>query len=196
MRNADKTCCPKDHPYDEANTYVGKQSVKAGGGVRRQCKKCQRALEIRCRAAARKRRLAAAALLLCSCSAWEAMKDPLTVTAAAAGGAVVAGPAGAAVAAGAAAATLDIADATKGEEAAVAKVDAITMAALTGELAPLQSALATEAAERSGLSAAMDELKFWVIAGAIGWGVFYLLRHIKEVLAFLRFLKIIPKKDA
>jgi hypothetical protein len=114
------------------------------------------------------------------------MKDPLTVTAAAAGGAVVAGPAGAAVAAGAAAATLDIADATKGEEAAEDKVDAITKQLLDDAIAQ----------ERGAFQGIIDDLWFWLKAGIFGllglWG----LRHTKDILRFLRYIKLLPKKDA
>jgi hypothetical protein len=38
-RNAKKTHCPQGHPYDEANTYIGR---KKNGGYYRKCKECQR----------------------------------------------------------------------------------------------------------------------------------------------------------
>jgi hypothetical protein len=208
MKNADKTSCPKDHPYDEGNTYIGKQTEKAGGGVRRQCKKCQRAVEIRCRLAARKRkrRLAALALTaLGSCSLMdfgEAIVEPVTVGVAAAGGGLLAGPAGAAVGAASASAAWDVVaaeedteKAEEGEAEAVAKVDAITHAALTGELDPLRDALADKGAELTGLAATLEALKFWTILGAIVWGVFYALRHAKDIVAFLRFIKVLRSKS-
>jgi len=189
MKQADKTHCPRNHPYDEENTYLG---VNPNGKQKRGCKQCQRELDKRVRQAAKARRMskkAALLLLCCSCSAWEAVKDPLSITAAAATGAVIAGPLGAAVGAGGMAATLDIANAVEGEAVAVAKVDAITHAALTGELQPLRDTLAKEAAERTGLSAALDSLKFWPTWGAIGWLAFYALRHTKDLIRYFNFIK-------
>ena len=41
--NADKTCCPKGHPYDEQNTLYGKRAY----GVSRVCRSCTYARNLR-----------------------------------------------------------------------------------------------------------------------------------------------------
>lgn len=38
QHNAEKTCCPKGHPYNELNTYITKRK---NGGTMRRCKICQ-----------------------------------------------------------------------------------------------------------------------------------------------------------
>ena len=124
-------------------------------------------------------KLAALLLLCCSCSAWEAVKDPLSITAAAATGAVIAGPVGAAVGAGGMAATLDIANAVEGEAVAVERTEAITQQLL-------DSALQQEASKFQG---ALDTLWLWFRVGFYGFLAFYALRHWRDLLRFVNFIK-------
>ena len=124
-------------------------------------------------------KLAALLLLCCSCSAWEAVKDPLSITAAAATGAVIAGPVGAAVGAGGMAATLDIANAVEGEAVAVERTEAITQQLL-------DSALQREASKFQG---ALDALWLWFRVGFYGFLAFYALRHWRDLLRFVNFIK-------
>jgi hypothetical protein len=53
MKNADKTHCPKGHPYNAENTRFG---INKNGKPKRQCRQCQRDLETRIRKAIKARR--------------------------------------------------------------------------------------------------------------------------------------------
>ena len=125
---------------------------------------------------------AALALLLCSCSAWEAVKDPLAITAAGAGGALVGGPAGAGIAAGSTAAVLDIAKAEKDAEKAEDRLDALTVAAIksavSGEAGPLNEALLAEAAKRTAES---STVRNWAIGLVLALVLLIVLYFTKQV---------------
>ena len=105
-------------------------------------------------------------LVLGGCAFFEAAIKPASVATAAAGGAVLGGPAGAAVGAGAADAAWGISDAEEGQEVAESRLDALTIAAITGETAPLRAQLEAEASK-------LGDLIFWLL---IALGV-YLLKQ-------------------
>jgi len=213
MRNADKTRCPKDHPYDEANTHIGKQSEAAGGGARRQCKQCQRELDARCRNARKKRkRLAAASLvLMMSCSMFQPVYDaakastkPLTVGGLTWMAASLVNPLVAAFTAGAVVTVWDVGEA-EDEVEELKESNAEILQRLLDEAAPklkgeiLKEGMAAQAkaleAERSTFQVIVDDIWFWLKVGGFGWLAFYALRHYKDVVNFLRFIKLLPAKN-
>jgi len=103
-------------------------------------------------------------LLLGSCAFIQGAVKPASVAAAGAGGAAVAGPAGAAAAAGGVSAAWDVADAQEGQDSAEQRLDALTLAAITGETEPIRQQLTSD---RTYFQKKLDLIINWAIFAAI-----------------------------